>query len=171
MTTTTTILMAFPALYLYSLDATRCQARRQPARRRRKNTHHSRRLQNLQHLKQQAKLGYRRMQRSVAMLFFVGAYVSHPSVLDTSVLSSTSTHSRASSLIFEQTIMSYVNFPCFVLMVLILLRLGNVSRTSMVLLLTTNLRVGECVRTQVGSRSHPQSEEKSNRPTSPNLTG
>ena len=32
------------------------------------------------------------------MLFFVGAYVSHPSVLDTLVLSSTSTHSRASFL-------------------------------------------------------------------------
>ncbi len=37
----------------------------------------------LQSLEQRAELGYRRMQRSVAMLFFVGAYVSHPSVLDT----------------------------------------------------------------------------------------
>jgi hypothetical protein len=71
--------MAFPALYLYSLNATRSSITLTS-----QYTHHSwnlQQLRRLQSLVQRAELG---MQRSVARLFYVGGYVSHPSVLDTS---------------------------------------------------------------------------------------
>jgi len=71
--------MAFSALYLYSLDS----FVKQPTNRYRKTRTTPAESSTLQSLEQRAELGYRRMQRSVAMLFFVGAYVSHPSVLDT----------------------------------------------------------------------------------------
>jgi len=56
---------------------------KQPTNRHRKTRTTPAESSTLQSLEQRAELGYRRMQRSVAMLFFVGAYVSHPSVLDT----------------------------------------------------------------------------------------
>jgi hypothetical protein len=75
--------VAFPVLYLYLLDAARsssmlttnrcCKTHTTPAE-----------SSTLQNLEQRAELGYRRMQRSVTRLFFVGAYVHYPSVLDTS---------------------------------------------------------------------------------------
>jgi hypothetical protein len=56
------------------------RAHRQPERRRRKTRTTPAEFSTLQSLEQRAELGYRRMQRSIARLFFVGAYVSYPSV-------------------------------------------------------------------------------------------
>ena len=79
---TTTIPTAFPSV-LAQL-ARRDSFVKQPARQRRKTRTTPAESLTLQSPEQRAELGYRRMQRSVAMLccFFVGAYVSHPSVLD-----------------------------------------------------------------------------------------
>jgi hypothetical protein len=78
--------------------------------------------QNLQRLcrlglQQRGELGYGRMQRSVARLFFVDGFVSNPSVLHTPqpmVLSSTTqvstrTNSKGSLLNLHQTTTSYVS--------------------------------------------------------------
>jgi hypothetical protein len=50
--------------------------------------------------------------------FFVGAYVSHPSVLDTSGTFININPCENELLIFEQTIMSYVSFPFFSLILI-----------------------------------------------------
>jgi len=97
---TTTMRMAFLALYLYSLDATRSSSTSTTSMSPSQYTNHSCRIFNSYvDSKVWSSEQYRRMQRSVTRLFYVGGYVSHPSVLDTS--GTFINIKRASFLIFD----------------------------------------------------------------------
>jgi len=71
---------AFLALYLYSLDATRSSSTSTTSMLLSQYTN----FNSYVHSKVWSSEQYRKMQMSVARLFYVGGYVYHPSVLDTS---------------------------------------------------------------------------------------